>query len=201
MDTYVQIVYVLAFYILHGLSVYPELTPSFHGSMARCLDFAPICFAPLCFVPPLFFPPCASSAVRGIVSSPHTLFQLYFVRSCYSWREHPAVSETSMRDSSSFLDSPLSPLWHLFASPFLLPTNCLLPTLSPSLYLPLFLGHVFLWPTGIFLPPLFLSHVRRVCVCVISALRFDDIMIYRNACTKVPRAWLLLSVIIDVVIS
>lgn len=165
MDTYVQIVYVLAFYILHGLSVYPELTPSFHGSMARCLDFAPICFAPLCFVPPLFFPPCASSAVRGIVSSPHTLFQLYFVRSCYSWREHPAVSETSMRDSSSFLDSPLSPLWHLFASPFLLPTNCLLPTLSPSLYLPLFLGHVFLWPTGIFLPPLFLSHVRRVCVC------------------------------------
>lgn len=39
------------------------------------------------------------------------------------------------------------------------------------------------------------------CVCVISALRFDDIMIYWSACTKVPRAWLLLSVIIDVVIS
>lgn len=33
-----------------------------------------------------------------------------------------------MRDSSSFLDSPLSPLWHLFASPFLLPTR------SPSAY-------------------------------------------------------------------
>lgn len=82
--------------------------------------FAPICFAPLCFVPPLSFPPRASFAVSGIVSSPHTP-QLHFVRSCYSWREHPAVSETSMRDSSSFLGSPLSPLWHLFTPHHLSP--------------------------------------------------------------------------------
>jgi len=45
-------------------------------------------------------------------------FVLSFVRSCYSCREQPGVSETSMRDSSSFLVSSLHPYSFPFALPF-----------------------------------------------------------------------------------
>lgn len=45
-------------------------------------------------------------------------FVLSFVRSCYSCREQPGVSETSMRDSSSFLVSSLRPYPFPFALPF-----------------------------------------------------------------------------------
>lgn len=45
-------------------------------------------------------------------------FVLSFVRSCYSCREQPGVSETSMRDSSSFLVSSLHPYPFPFALPF-----------------------------------------------------------------------------------
>lgn len=100
-----------------GSSSYP-LVPRVNAS---------ICFAPLCFVPPLLLHPLYPPPQSIVSSSTHdalaVTFVRSFVRSCYSRREHPAVSETSMRDSSSFLDSPLSPLWHLFASPFLLPTR------------------------------------------------------------------------------
>lgn len=65
-----------------------------------------------------------------------------FVRSCYSWREHPVVSETSMRDSSSFLDPPHSSLCHLRES-LTLPTMWLLLTLSLGSFLPLFAATYF----------------------------------------------------------
>ena len=116
------------------------------------LGFAPICFAPLCFVPPLFFSLLVPPSPWVASSPPHIrrTGSTSFVRSCYSWREHPAVSETSMRDSSSFLHSPLSPLWHLF------PPHHLSPAYSfAELVPPLFLGHVFPWPTGIFPPAAF----------------------------------------------
>jgi len=45
-------------------------------------------------------------------------FVLSFVRSCYSCRGQPGVSETSMRDSSSFLVSSLRSYPFPFALPF-----------------------------------------------------------------------------------
>lgn len=117
MDTVrVLVLYILA-WIPSVSTAYP-LVPRVNAS---------ICFAPLCFVPPLFlhplYPPPQSIVSSSTYDALAVTFVRSFVRSCYSRREHPAVSETSMRDSSSFLDSPLSPLWHLFASPFLLPTR------------------------------------------------------------------------------
>lgn len=51
------------------------------------------------------------------------------VRSCYSWREHPVVSETSMRDSSSFLDpARLSRSRSLYRATDSLPLVASIPT-------------------------------------------------------------------------
>jgi len=115
---------------------YPALlTPSFHGSMARCLECsAPISGAILRFVqsPVPFVPrsPVLSSHLHPVSTSSSSLlrviqcfasldsFVLSFVHSCYSCREQPGVSETSMRDSSSFLVSSLRPYPFPFALPF-----------------------------------------------------------------------------------
>ena len=107
--------------------VYPQLTPSFHGSMAQMPWSASLRSASyhlFSFVP--------SSTEHRLLLTYDTLavtFVRSFVRSCYSWWEHPAVSETSMRDSSSFLDSPplssLAPLRFPIPPPHQI-TSCLL---------------------------------------------------------------------------
>lgn len=91
-----------------------RLTPSFHGSMARCSaallrSTTRAFYSAPCGLPPAPLPliavcPPSSSPLCVQYASFVRLF-VPFVRSCYSRREHPGVSETSMRDSSSFLVS------------------------------------------------------------------------------------------------
>lgn len=134
-----------------GPALYPQLTPSFHGSMALRLDFAPIGFAPLCFVTHLFFSPRWNPRpvlLFPIVSFPHTTLRLNLLRSFVLLL---ARAPCRFRDFNArqLLFSPPSPPRHHWASPPP-PTHWPLAYSFARLVPSPFRGYVFPWPTGIF---------------------------------------------------
>lgn len=112
---------------LHALLVqYPaRLTPSFHGSMARCLDCSvpiysdallrsvqpPIPFVPRPSAPSAHLHPVStsSSSLLRVIQCLASLgsFVLSFVRSCYSCREQPVFRRLQCAIAPLF-SSPLS---------------------------------------------------------------------------------------------
>lgn len=155
--------------------VYPQLTPSFHGSMAQMPWSASLRSASyhlFSFVPSstehrlLLTYDALAVTFRSFVRS----FVLLLVRAPCRFGDFNARQFLFSRLSSSLL-SGTSSLPHSSSPP-----DHLLPTLSPSSCLPLFLGHVFPWPTGIF-PPLFFPYIRMYiwCACRVRIQCHADI--------------------------
>lgn len=152
MDTVrVLVLYILA-WIPSVSTAYP-LVPRVNAS---------ICFAPLCFVPPLFLHPLYPPPQSIVSSSTYDALVVTFVRSFV--RVTLGESTLPFRRLQCATVPLFSTLLSLLSGTSSLPHSSsppdhLLPTLSPSSCLPLFLGHVFPWPTGIF-PPLFFPYIR-----------------------------------------
>lgn len=138
--------------------VYPQLTPSFHGSMARCLDLLRFALLHTTSFPSSFVPSSTEHRLFSTYDALAVTFVRSFVRvtlgeSTLPFRRLQCATVPLFSTLLSLL-SGTSSLPHSSSPP-----DHLLPTLSPSSCLPLFLGHVFPWPTGIF-PPLFFPYIR-----------------------------------------
>lgn len=152
-----RITYVLVLYILHGFSMWPELTPSFHGSMARyhprlCSDLLrSALLRTTSFLSPSFL----------LRREWHRLLPTYAAAALLRSFVRVTLGESTLPFRR--LQCATAPLFSALLSrpsgTASLPTICPLPTLSPSSCLPFSSATYFPGQQVFFHPPLFLLYV------------------------------------------